>query len=235
MKNKSPPSINRFFFKMSHHIDPKPRDPEKVIVELKPDPSHNQHKSHVDEFDSRSELETHPFVISVQDIEKSLEKFRSENESKNDVDQKEEEEDKEEKELYELLSNASQQTLIVNSLDYFKQSNTNNNTNTNKNDTNESNKATTNVEDSKELQQLEQKVESQLDENEVYKRVWSMKHIVKHTDFSDYSLFVKHDCVNSFQRLLEHSFDELAQVNFDRVDIEYEVKRCEGSDKRKGK
>ena len=122
----------------------------------------------------------------------------------------EEVEEEEEKELYDLLSDASQQTLIVNSLDYFKQS-------INKNDLKEPHELV--------VVNGENEAQPQLDESEVYKRVWSMKHIVKHTDFNDYSLFVKHDCVNSFQRLLEHSLDELAHVDFDRVEIEYEFKR----------
>jgi hypothetical protein len=182
------------------NADTKPRDPEKVIVELK----HDEKRQDTDD------LENHLFVISVHDIEKSLEQFQSKTHSEN-IELKEEINEDEDEE--KLLSEASQHTLIVDSLHYFKNSNE-----INENDATKSHASllVTNNDDTQ---------HPQIDEDEVYKRVWCMKRIVKHTDFSDYTLFVKHDCVRSFQRLLEHSLDELTHIDFERVEIEYETKR----------
>jgi hypothetical protein len=199
------------YLQMSY-ADTRPRDPEKVIVELK----HDEKRQDTDD------LENHPFVISVHDIEKSLEQFQTKTQSENIELKEERDNDDDDDDDYDeekLLSEASQHTLIVDSLHYFKHSNEVNQNDaatllvTNKGDNNDDDVKSTNTQ------------HPQIDEDEVYKRVWCMKRIVKHTDFSEYTLFVKHDCVRSFQRLLEHSLEELAHIDFERVEIEYETKR----------
>ena len=68
-----------------------------------------------------------------------------------------------------------------------------------------------------------------LEDHEIYLRITSMKHLVKNTNFTEYDLFIKHECADSFKNLLQHSYYELVDVDFNKVNLDLENNILKGT------
>ena len=167
--------------------DSKPRDPEKVIVELKSDETEQSEEDALMAIASTQEADE----LSAPHTSQSVQNPNSTLQQNNETEP------------------ITTENTLSSSLDYLRQST--------EIEPRLANTATVTTTDSTLI--------TQLDEGEIYRRIWTMKFIVKHTDFVDYSLFVGHDCARSFQKLLAYSLGELQSVDFDQVEIEYECKQ----------